>query len=1179
MLRSLLGFEWRYHTRQASFAAAAGLFLVMGFVLSATSFGPENVRMNSHWMVMESTGLLSLLTLFAVAIFASNAVLRDVEHGMLEIVYTTPISRFHYLAGRFSGAALAAMTVASLAAVGMIAGSYLPWINPERIGAFTLAPYLWSLFVLMLPNALLATALLFAIAALTRSAVATYVGAVFAYFLYFAVSALTNSPIMAQSKPGAGGGRWVALLDPFGLSSFFESTRYWSIAEKNDRFVALAGSLLANRILWLVVAAAIFALVYTTFSFRVLRRSRRRVRAAARAEALASLPAPVETRTVRIPVPRIRLRWLSTYLSATRLEWRALVWNLPFLLLLILWIALAGNELRSDLFDAEFRTSLYPTTGLIVSAIRQPLGLFGIILLVYLSAEVFWREQRHRMSSILDATPMPASAMVAAKWTALAGLVGTVITSGIAVGVLLQLTKGYTHFDPLVYLSQFYFAGLPLLLLAAAATLIHAFSPGKYTGMVLVLLFVVYTRMAGSAGLEHPLWQFGRAPSVDYFDMDHFGPNAAPFGWLMLHWSVVSALFLTIASMAWRGLGSPVRQRFQLVLRRSTRGQRSLAAAFLALSVVSGGWIFYNTNVLNEYTTVDEGNDWRTSYERTYRRLAATPQPTVTDIDLTLDLFPGQRRDHVAGVQRLANQTRMPIRTIWVAIRRDASDVKLSIAGARLAETDTRFGMTRFELDPPLAPGASTTFRYELESVRQGFQDGTQDEPILSNGTFLQGFRIFPTFGYRRGYELTDARERAKRGLPPREATEEESDAFEASREPRVNVVATVSTSSDQIAIGVGRLERSWQRGDRRYFRYRTDSPISNAAAFGTGRYTVTRKRAGDVDVELYSHPGHPQNIARMLDAAVASVRTFESSFGPYRMRVLRMVEVPRQRFAGYASPGILWFVENRTPLTDARDPNRPDIVTRRVVHEVAHQWFGHQLVPPAGPGASLLVETFAKHCESMMIERLRGRRDLDRFLEMELDRYLSGRSNEGDVEDPLIRVGSQPYICYAKGAVVMNAISNEIGERALNEAIRGVLREPSPTALDFLEQLRRVSPPASFPLLEEWMKEIVLYDLQIESAHATRRADGQYDVTLRIQAAKTHADRRGEERPAPFHESVEIAIYATDESLLHSQRHALRDGAQELTITVRQPPGFVMIDPHVTRVDKNRNDNGKRIE
>jgi ABC-type transport system involved in multi-copper enzyme maturation permease subunit len=1173
VLSSLLRFEWRYHTRQASFVAAAVLFLVMGFVLTATGFGPDNIRANAPWVVMESIGLLSLLSLFVVAVFASNAILRDVEHNMLEIVYTTPVGRFQYLFGRFTGAALAGITVAALSVVGMLAGGFMPWLDPSRSAGFTLLPHAWALAVVMLPNVLFATALLFAIAALTRSSIATYVGAVITYFLYFAVSALTNSPIMAASKPGVGGGAAVALLDPFGLSGFFELTRHWSIAEKNDRFVPLAGAFLANRLLWIGIVIAIFAVVYRAFSFRVLRRSRKQ------SKRPLDIPSHFESAGVevkRMPV-RVEPSWRTAFLSALKLEWKALVWNVPFLLLVLLWLALGGSELYSDLFDSEFRTARYPMTSLIINALRQTLELAGTIVIVYLGTEIFWREQQTRMSSLIDATPVAGSAIVMAKWTALCAVVASFIASAILLGMGLQLARGYPHFEPLLYLSQFYFVGLPLFLLAAVATLIHVFSPGKYVGMVLVVLFVVFQRMTGMLGLEHMLWQFGGAPTVTFSDMDHFGPNARPFHWLMLHWSLLGALLLLIASTAWRDLARPLAGKLRHMRGRATTIQRASAVALLTLFAVSAAWIFYNTNIRNEYRTSADVSDWRTLYEKTYRHLASEPQPSVTAIDIRLDFFPDDGRYHVASTEVIENRTKTPIGTVWVAVRRDADVRRLAIDGARLAATDPRFAMSRFEFAPALPPGGRTHLRYEYDVVRRGFEDGDQDAPVLTNGTMLLGFRIFPTFGYRRGYELADPRERAKRGLPPRAITERESDAFEASQEPRMLVTATLSTSPGQTAIGPGLLERAWEEEGRRFFRYRTPQPIANDAGFGTGRWTISRRRVNDIDVEMYAH--HPQNAKRMLDAACASIQTFERSFRPYPLGVLRMAEVPRQNFGGYASPGIVWFAESRTPVTDARDANRVDITTRRVVHEVAHQWWGHQLVPPAGPGASLLVETFAKHSESMMIERLRGREQLDQFLEMELDRYLSGRSREGDVEEPLLRVDGQSYVYYAKGAIVMNALVRDIGEALVNDAIRGVLQMPFPKAEDFVSELRRVSPERA-ALHEEWLRDIVLYDLRIDSdsARARRLPNGSYDVALQVTARKSHADQRGNERAVPMRETIELATYSDDGSQISIRRVELHDGTQTIAFTAPTLPGSIALDPHVTRIDKDRGNNFARI-
>ena len=72
MLSEIVRFEWRVHTRQPSFIAASALFFLAGFALTASGFGPQNVAVTSSFIVTESLGFVSLLSVFAIAIFVSN---------------------------------------------------------------------------------------------------------------------------------------------------------------------------------------------------------------------------------------------------------------------------------------------------------------------------------------------------------------------------------------------------------------------------------------------------------------------------------------------------------------------------------------------------------------------------------------------------------------------------------------------------------------------------------------------------------------------------------------------------------------------------------------------------------------------------------------------------------------------------------------------------------------------------------------------------------------------------------------------------------------------------------------------------------------------------------------------------------------------------------------------------
>lgn len=1129
MMRDLLRFELRFHARQPSFLAACAFFFGIGFVLSGTGFGPKELAINSPFIVLESFGFVSLFSVFAIAVFASHALLRDTDARMQEIVFTTPVGKFAYLVSRFAGSFAAAAVVLTLAAAGMIAGLFMPWQEAERIAPLDVRTYLYALLVVVLPNLLFINAILFTTASRTRSSLATYVASVFIYVLYFVGAATTNSPLMAASAPGRGSGLVPALLDPFALTAFFYDTRYWTAAQKAARLVPFGGTLLLNRILWIGAALAIWAALYATFSFRILRSKKvrkQRVRPARWPSAVPAHP------------------WAASFVSATRLETRALLRNGATLVLLLLWAGLAATEIGSDVLSAEYFTTLIPETSLILRAISQPLSLIGLIAIIYFSGEAYWRERQARIASIIEATPVRASAMIAAKWVSLCALIGAFTLVGCMTGIAIQLSRGYTNVEPLLYLSLGYFVALPLLLVAAAAILIHALTRwgGKYAGLVLVLLFVVYTQRAQMVGLSHHLWRFGSAPPVSHSSLSGFGNTAAAFHWYMLLWAAVAAAFLVVAARKWRTTREP--------------WPVATLAALGLVAVGAGGWIGYNTTVRNTYTTPRSALDWRAAYEKQYRPIATLPQPEIAAVDTTVDLYPAERRARIAGRDVLVNRTGIAIRSIYVAVPRKAQEVRVSIPAARIGANE--LATMRFDLATPLPPGGSTQLDYAVVFENRGFTDDEADNSLVPNGSILFSNRAFPSIGYHQGWEIEDPRERKARGLPPPAPQTEED--FSGSR---VDYAATLSTSADETAVTSGTLQRTWLKDGRRYFRYRTEGPVVGQFAIASARYA--RRARGRVEI-LYDQR-HAADVPRMLDVADETLTEMEKRFAPYRERQLHIAETPSTwRIGGLALPGMIFLGEDRAFLIDDRDRDRPDLLFRRVAHEVAHQWFGYQLTPAHAPGGTALIESLTKYAELLMLERSRGKEQVRTLLEMELDRYLKGRADESGKEPPLIEVGDdQAYLFYGKGALVMNATRELIGEEAVNRALRALMATPNPTARGLLAAFREVSTSAQYAQIEEWFTQIVLYDFSLTQARAQRRADGKYDVTLTGAAVKTH----GEER-VPLHETIEVGV---DDAIYPVQLH---DGANEIKLVADQAPKVAVIDPRVLRIDRNRGDNAK---
>jgi hypothetical protein len=1185
MIGGMIGFEWRYQARQVTFAAAALGFLLMGIGLVASGYGPQSLNVNSPYVIVQAMGLLSIPAIFLLTIFCTGAVVRDTEHRMGEIVFATRMGKTRYLLARFGGALLVSGAVFCMAAIGLALGPSIVVVEAERLGRTDPGAYLWALLVIGLPNLVVIGSFVFAVAALTRSTLASYVGGVFLYAAYFLCAILVGSPLVASAAPATAEAlARGALLDPFGLTAVAEQTRLWTADAREVRHLSLSGRLLANRVLWLAVSAAVLALVHRRFRLRVdprrPRASRRPVEAEAAGDAPAYAPVAVGGRGAG---------WRAL-VSAARVQLGYVLGSRPFLALMALWVVVAWANMSAS-EAAEYGTTLYPTTGILLAIARPMLSQLGTVVLVYFSAELMWRERAAHLSEILDATPTGSVVFYLARLAALALTVAVMTLATVAVSILFQLSRGYPHVQPGVIVSFAASALLPLLMFAVAALLAQALAPNRYVGMLAALLLAMLALRGEMFGLEHHLLRYAGGPQAPHSDMAGGGQAAASFGWFMLYWCAFAALLAFVTIGAWRrGTAATLRRRIAAIPRRLGRRGVAGAAACLALFLGTGGFVFYNTNVLNQHQTRAGALAWSAEYERAYRRYAAQPLPAVAAVRAAMELEPERRGFRLAGTYLLENRGARPIDTVWVSLPRTARGADARLEGADRIARDTRFGMHGFRMRRPLAPGGRAVLTFRVAHEERGVRSSGFDRAVVDNGSLVTHGQAFPLLGYRGSYEIDDPAERRRHGLAAR--VEEDASALaEAPGEAMADWATfetTVSTSPDQIAVAPGELRREWRQGGRRHFHYVLRRPSLKQFGYTSARYRVRRVMHRGVAVEVFFHPGHARNVEQMLRAATVSLDVFTRAFGAYPHRTLRIVEVPSfAPFGAYATPGLIWFAEHRGFLTDARDSTALDLVTRRVAHEVAHQWWGHQVNPGSGPGASLVVESVAKYGEQMVLRRLRGEGQVTRLMEFDLRRYVAGRAEDRDDERPLSRATSQPHLYYGKGGVVMNALRDLLSEDAMNRALRRVLEEhayprPAARAEHLVAALVQAAPERDRALVGQWLNGIVTYDLAVDSATYRRLPDGRYEVRAVVRTGKTM--RRGErETPLGMEESIDVAVYAAhpDPSAaapLHVAKHRVTSGSNELRIVVRGRPASIAVDPFVHRIDAERRDNVRPI-
>ena len=273
--------------------------------------------------------------------------------------------------------------------------------------------------------------------------------------------------------------------------------------------------------------------------------------------------------------------------------------------------------------------------------------------------------------------------------------------------------------------------------------------------------------------------------------------------------------------------------------------------------------------------------------------------------------------------------------------------------------------------------------------------------------------------------------------------------------------------------------------------------------------------------------------------------------------------------------------------ITDLRDPENIDPVYYVTAHEVAHQWWGHQVGTANVQGSAVIPETLAQYSALRVMERKYGEVKLRKFLKYELDRYLRDRGNERVEEMPLLRAENQGYIHYRKGSVVMMSLKDRLGVEVLDQNLKNFLQEfqykqtPYPTTLDLVRHLKAGVNAQDQAFIDDLFVNITLFDLRLKDVKREELPDGQLKLSLTIHAAKLTADGKGVETEQPLSELIDIGVFDQDPDdfskqpkQLYFQKHLLKSGENKLEIIVSKDAKYVGVDPLIKLIDRDAADN-----
>jgi hypothetical protein len=1210
MFFEILSFELKYRIKRPATWAYFALLFIFGWLIAVNGgngAGSEKAYANSAY---EVTSFLMIISIFATMIASAIMgvpVYRDIEHGVKDYFFSYPVREKSYLLGRYVGSFLILMLISTGIVFGMIVGykmgPALGWEEAERFGPLRLSDYRHGLVTYLWPNLLFTGTIFFCLVAMTRKIFIAYVGSV-VFFIGYLVSITLASDLESKDL--------VALLDPFGFSAWNELTKYWTPVEQNTLHQPLTGNLLLNRLLW--PGVALLLLLFTLFRFDFAR-----FLGGARAKAKkVSEPADTTSRPKQIEIPAVSQVFSNgvafrQMLQQAWLEFKSILRD-PYFIGIIL------GGLLFLFFDGWFGSTIYgtpnrPITFYMIESKNNTYILFVLIILVFYTGEVVHRDRGVGFHQIADALPVPTWAIYGGKFLTMVLVAFLLATMVWVIGIFSQTIQGYFNYDFGMYFTDLYLLTFPqYVVLAMLAFFVHVWVNKKFLGHVLAIaIYLTFFSMAQFADIDYNMFIYAARPGYLISDMNGFGHFIRPVSWFNGYWLAFGGILLTIGLLLWtRGTDSGWRSRLKQM--RGRWNWRPAVALLIALGffAFTGFTIYHNVSELNTYTGQKKNLKIQAEYEKKYSKYARVDQPKITDVQYFVDLFPEKRAAKARGVFQISNKSPNPIDSLYVNYGfspKEGSVLKYTINGRELqsAMYDSVHQFEVFSLGQTMQPGDSAVMEVELELAYRGFPNEGFQREIIYNGSFLNS-SVFPTFGYNNQKELASDLQRKKHDLEPKDyVAPPPTDSFGLRNllfeddADFVTFEAVISTAPDQIAMAPGRLEEEWEENGRRYFRYRNRGLIQNFFNISSAKYTVKEDtwRSPDgreVNIQIYHHPTHTYNLDRFNESVKASFDYFDANFSPFQFQQMRILEFPRYASFAQSFPNTVPYAESFGWVGDFSDPEDTDYAFYVTAHEVAHQWWGHQIAPSATRGANQISETMAQYGAMMVLKQRYGEAVMPKFLKYELNSYLTGRAGESKFEKTLLDNDTQAYVWYRKGANIMYTLQDYLGEDSLNLAFQRFLQDfafrnepPYATSLDWYGYIQDVTPDSLQYFLKESFEAITLYENKAVSATQSATEDGRYRVNLTVDTRKLTYDGNGNETGRPTEASlIEIGIFGPDgknqygmtqKQPLYLQKRWLEPGRHEIEIIVDALPVKAGIDPYNKLMDRITDDNLIEVE
>ena len=395
--------EIRTWFKKPLFYIFAAIMFLLGVLIMAAGLGvfsSDNVTVTSNVYLnspLAITGILSQLALLSYLLIPSitgGTIDRDFKNNMHNVLYSYPLTKVQYLLAKFSAAITVNLCIAAATIMGLLVGSILPGANQELLGPFGLWNYVQPFALIIFPNVLFYSAIVFAIVVFTRNMNIGFMAILTMIIIQLIASSMADS---ADDK------FWYSLLDPMANVALADATEYWTPIEQNKRSIPMTGSLLYNRLLWAAISFAILFGIIARFNFSqhattISLFKKKTVRATKKNF---SKIQRVEMPTVSADfsfVGQLKTLWLLV-----KSDTKYIITGWPFII--ISFLAIVLTIVMMSFSQLIYNTAILPKTWTMLAEPSAYIVIFSFLLIHLYAGFLMDRSRAAHLNQIVDVTP------------------------------------------------------------------------------------------------------------------------------------------------------------------------------------------------------------------------------------------------------------------------------------------------------------------------------------------------------------------------------------------------------------------------------------------------------------------------------------------------------------------------------------------------------------------------------------------------------------------------------------------------------------------------------------------------------------------------------------------------------------------------------------------------------